>query len=81
MAELGALPSDARLADMYGLNYLRAVVNESLRMYGAAPGSLLRLTPEGNAVLEGYSVPAGTIVSVQAYKVHRDGRIFASPEE
>ncbi|EOD45152.1 putative cytochrome p450 monooxygenase protein [Neofusicoccum parvum UCRNP2] len=59
--EVGALEelSDVQLEELPLLN---AIIDESLRVYGAAPGSLPRVVPEGGATLSGYYVPAGTTV-------------------
>jgi cytochrome P450 len=80
LVELDSLPMDASLADVSNLRYLRMVVDESLRLYGAAPGSLPRVCPPKGAKLGGYFMPGGTIVSTQAYTLHRDGTIFEDPE-
>jgi len=61
------------------LSYLSAVVKESLRLYGAAPGSLPRIVPAGGANLEGYHIPGGMTVTTQAYTLHRDPSIFPEP--
>jgi cytochrome P450 len=79
-AEIESLPLDASLVDISDLKYLRMVVDESLRLYGAAPGSLPRVCPPGGAKLGDYFIPAGTTVSTQAYTLHRDGAIFENPE-
>lgn len=78
--EIHSLPVDASIADISNLRYLRTVVNESLRLYGAAPGSLPRVCPPGGAKLGSYFMPGGTIVSTQAYTLHRDAAIFENPE-
>ena len=62
------------------LPFLNAVIDETLRLYGAAPGSLPRQPPKGGAWLEGYFVPEGTTVSSQSYTLHRDGSIYPDPD-
>jgi len=79
-AEISTLPIDASIADLGELKYLDAVITESLRLYGAAPGSLPRVPPATGAKLGQYYVPGGTTVSAQAYTVHRDPAIFPDPE-
>lgn len=78
--EVGALEelSDVQLEELPLLN---AIIDESLRVYGAAPGSLPRVVPEGGATLSGYYVPAGTTVSTQAYSIHRDEEVFPDAEK
>ncbi|KAL4916727.1 cytochrome P450 [Aspergillus aurantiobrunneus] len=68
---------DARLESLPLLN---AVVKETLRLYGAAPGSLPRAVPEGGATLGGYFIPEDVTVSTQSYTIHRDEQIFPSPD-
>ncbi|KAL1638879.1 hypothetical protein SLS58_008463 [Diplodia intermedia] len=62
------------------LPLLNAVVNETLRLYGAAPGSLPRTVPSGGATLAGHFLPAGTTVSTQAWSLHRDEGLWPDPE-
>jgi len=79
--EIATLPINASVADLSQLKYLDAVITESLRLYGAAPGSLPRVPPANGAKLGQYYVPGGTTVSVQAYSVHRDPTMFPDPEK
>ena len=80
LIEIASLPVDAGMTDIISLKFLRQVIDESLRLYGAAPGSLPRIAPSEGAELGKYFVPGGTTVSVQAYTLHRDGNVFADPE-
>ncbi|KAH7317824.1 putative cytochrome P450 [Rhexocercosporidium sp. MPI-PUGE-AT-0058] len=61
------------------LPYLGAVIKETLRLYGAAPGSLPRTVPTGGRTLGSHFITEGITVSTQAYTLHRDPRIFPSP--
>ncbi|KAL3445280.1 cytochrome P450 [Aspergillus insuetus] len=80
LQEIERLPPNPRANDMMGSEYLKAVVNEALRLYGAAPGSLPRVTPLPGAQLSGYTIPGGTTVSTQAFSIHRDPAYFPDPE-
>jgi cytochrome P450 len=80
LAEIAPLPLDATAADLNSLKYLKAVINETLRLYGAAPGSQPRVVPPQGATLGGYNFSGGTIVSTQAYSLHRDPDIYSDPE-
>ncbi len=61
-----------------------------LRIYGAAPSLLERVVPsrlpsvisksDGDFDMMGYALPPGTIVSTQAWSMHRDAEVFPSPE-
>ncbi|KAK1139423.1 hypothetical protein N8T08_000786 [Aspergillus melleus] len=53
------------------LPYLDAVVKEGLRLFAPIPMSLPRYVPENGRTTGGYSLPAGSIVSCQAYSLHR----------
>ncbi|KZT70257.1 cytochrome P450 [Daedalea quercina L-15889] len=85
-----AMPDRAVIPDAVALTklpYLNAFIKEGLRLYGAAPSLLERVvsstSPSGlddSFDLMGYAVPPGTIVSTQAWSMHRDASVFPSPE-
>ncbi|EEU33959.1 uncharacterized protein NECHADRAFT_97923 [Fusarium vanettenii 77-13-4] len=79
-SELEKLPAGFSDSDLEALPYLAAVIEETLRLYGAAPGALPRVVPEGGAKLAGYFIPQGIIVSTQAYTYHRDPEAYPEPE-
>lgn len=63
------------------LPYLEAVLKEGLRRFAPIPMSLPRHVPQGGAVVDGVWLPGGTIVSCQAYTLHRlDRSVFPDPE-
>ncbi|KAG6824957.1 hypothetical protein H0H92_005314 [Tricholoma furcatifolium] len=71
------------------LPYLNAFIKEGFRLYSAVPSILERVVPASNSNngmsdglfdLMGYGIPAGTIVGTQAWSMHRDVTVFASPE-
>ncbi|KAG6888517.1 hypothetical protein C0995_007760 [Termitomyces sp. Mi166 len=86
-----AMPDAAIIPDisvLQELPYLSAFIKEGLRVYSAAPSALERVVPastsksevaDGLFDLMGYGVPAGTIVATQAWSMHRDASVFASP--
>jgi cytochrome P450 len=51
--------------------YLDAVVKEGLRCFPPIPMSQPRYVPKGGRTIDEYYIPEGTIVSCQAYSVHR----------
>ncbi|KAI8230942.1 putative sterigmatocystin biosynthesis P450 monooxygenase STCB [Colletotrichum sp. SAR 10_86] len=63
------------------LSYLDAVVQEGLRCFPAIPMSLPRVVPHGGKQIDGFFVPEGSIVSSQAYSVHRNNdAVFPNPD-
>lgn len=58
---------------------LNSVIEETLRLYGAAPGALPRTVPSQGMNVNGHHIPPGTIVSTQSYTLHRDPMIFSNP--
>lgn len=80
LEEIARLPEATSAAELGKLTYLRAVVDESLRLFGAAPATLPRVVPKEGAVLGEYELPSGTTVGTQAFTIHRDPAIFEDPE-
>lgn len=81
LREIQSLPSEARTNNYTNSEYLKAVINETLRLYGAAPGSLPRMVPESGLQCGRYYIPKGTTVSTQAFSIHRDPSYFPDPEK
>ncbi|OQE12812.1 hypothetical protein PENFLA_c062G10566 [Penicillium flavigenum] len=79
--ELAGLSADFDQAALESLPLLNAAIMETLRLYGAAPGSLPRTVPEGGATLSNHYIPAGTTVSTQSWSIHRDEALFPQPEK
>ncbi|GLB11388.1 hypothetical protein AtubIFM57258_008256 [Aspergillus tubingensis] len=78
--EVSALDPNYNEAALEELPLLNAVITETLRLYGAAPGSLPRGVPNGGATFCGYQIPQGTTVSTQSYTMHRDEGLYPDPE-
>ena len=63
------------------LSFLDAVVLEGLRCFPAIPMSLPRYVPSGGRSIDGFFIPERTIVSCQAYSLHRvDEDVFPEPD-
>ncbi len=62
------------------LNYIRAIVKETLRLYSVASGST-SLQATRDTVIEGITVPRGTKVFWSMLAAGRDPEIYAQPEE
>lgn len=66
----------AEVADK--LTYLDAVIKEGLRLYAPLPASEPRSLPV-DTTIDGYHIPAGTVVSMSPYTLHRNAAIFPEP--
>jgi cytochrome P450 len=60
------------------LPYLDAVIKESLRLYAPLPASEPRSLPV-DMVIDGYRIPANTIVSMSPFSLHRNEEVFQNP--
>jgi hypothetical protein len=60
------------------LEYLDAVLKETLRLYAPLPASEPRSLPM-ESMIDGFKVPAGTVVSMSPYTLHRNPDLFPDP--
>lgn len=63
------------------LPYLDACINEGLRIHSTSGIGLPRVVPEGGLEVLGHHFPAGTILSVPSYSIHRDPEIWGEDFE
>ncbi|KAK7715681.1 hypothetical protein SLS63_011357 [Diaporthe eres] len=68
-------------AAVRNLPYLRACLDESLRLSPPVAFGLNRKTPEAGMYIDGHWIAGGTTVAVPAYTAHRNPDIFDEPEE
>ena len=84
LKEAGALESSAAGVVTYAqttrLEYLHAVVQETLRLSPAFQGNIQRTSPSphGLEVLPGVCIPPGVSVSMNGYIIQRDRAVFGS---
>lgn len=67
-------------SDIKNLVYLQAVIKETLRLYPPSP-IIYRSTIEDCTLSTGYTVPAGTRLMVNAWKIQRDGHVWPDPDD
>ena len=69
---------DATFADFSRLPYARAVVDEALRLY--PPAWLITRKAHEDDVLAGHTVPAGALIIISPWIVHRHPDLWPDPE-
>ncbi|POS74313.1 isotrichodermin C-15 hydroxylase [Diaporthe helianthi] len=68
-------------AKMASLKYLRACIDEGMRLSPPKAGSIPRETGAGGIVIEGVLIPEGMSVGTSTYALHRDPEIYKQPYE
>jgi cytochrome P450 len=63
------------------LPYLRACLDESMRLFPPTAHGLPRVTPEEGWLITGDFIPGGTTVAISAYVAHGDEKISPEPEK
>ncbi|KAF1963425.1 cytochrome P450 [Byssothecium circinans] len=63
-----------------GCRYLRACVDEALRLAPPAPGELPREVLPGGAIIDGHAYPAGTVVGCAGWAMGRDSSVYDDPD-
>ncbi|KAL1871337.1 hypothetical protein VTK73DRAFT_2091 [Phialemonium thermophilum] len=58
--------------------YLNAVIKETLRLYAPLPSFEPRMSA-ADSIVDEYKVPAGTIVGVSPFALHRNPHVFEDP--
>lgn len=77
--EVAGFSDSVDMSELEAAPLLNSVIEETLRLYGAAPGALPRIVPERGLSVNGWHVPAGVEVSTQAYTNHRDSAVWEDP--
>ncbi|KAF2997019.1 hypothetical protein E8E14_005059 [Neopestalotiopsis sp. 37M] len=68
-------------ATLSSLRYLRACLDETMRLTPPLAGSVPREVDQGGIVVDGIPVPAGMSVGTSSYAMHRNPAIFPRPDE
>ncbi|KAJ6588602.1 cytochrome P450 monooxygenase pc-bph [Mycena capillaripes] len=63
------------------LPYLDACINEALRLHSTSALGLPRIVPEGGLVINDRAFPAGTVLSVPSFTIHRDPAVWGADVE
>jgi cytochrome P450 len=70
---------DIKLAEVSGSPYLRAVIDETLRLAPPVPGSPPREVLSGGIQVDGIFIPEGAEVGVPFYAIHHSPEYFSEP--
>ncbi|KDO37196.1 hypothetical protein CISIN_1g019564mg [Citrus sinensis] len=65
-------------SDIKNLVYLQAILKETMRLYPAVPLLVPHESME-ECIVNGYHVPAGTQIFINAWKLQRDPRVWEEP--
>lgn len=79
--EIDSHPESISFVELSKLTHLNNVMNEALRMWPAAPGSLYRMAPDAGYAFQKFEVPGRTRVNTQAWTFHHDPTVFPYPEK
>jgi cytochrome P450 len=73
--------SDLNLELIYGMKYLRACLDETMRMYPSIVGTLPRVVDGDGAYICDQFVPPNTVVGVNQWATYRSNKNFIYPDE
>lgn len=79
-AEVATLEGEVTDMACERLPILNAVIDESLRLYGAAPGCMPRSPPPGGATVGGFFIPDDAVVVTQNWSLQRNPDIWENAD-
>jgi cytochrome P450 len=74
-----AAGDELTFSDVARLPYLRAVLEEALRIHAPLPAGINRVAPEGGALVDGQFVPEGTVLQVPSWAAFHLAENFTDP--
>ncbi|EME40498.1 hypothetical protein DOTSEDRAFT_82149 [Dothistroma septosporum NZE10] len=77
----GQLSDPVTLAEADSMPYLQAVMYEALRLHPAVGMALPRVVPAGGVTIADKHIPAGTVVGVNPWVVHRSKEVYGEDVE
>jgi cytochrome P450 len=77
--ELQSCTTNPNWEELEGKGYLNSVIEETMRLFPAIPGSMTRVVPLGGESALKYKIPAGTQVGTQPWTFQRDPTVFEDP--
>jgi cytochrome P450 len=66
-------------AKLNSCKYLRACIDEAMRMSPSVGQALMREVPAGGAIVDGDFIPAGCDVGVPIYSIHHKDEVYPDP--
>ncbi|KAK1757195.1 Tryprostatin B 6-hydroxylase [Echria macrotheca] len=75
------VPGEFANADLAKIEFLDAVINETLRLDNPVCNNAARLTPPEGIVVDGLYIPGGVSVRVPGYAMQRSEKGFVRPDE
>ncbi|KAK3356649.1 cytochrome P450 [Lasiosphaeria hispida] len=75
------VPGEFTNNDLSKIQYLEAVINETLRLENPVCNNGARLTPLEGIVVNGVWIPGGSAVRVPGYAMQRSAKAFVQPDE
>ncbi|KXX76972.1 Tryprostatin B 6-hydroxylase [Madurella mycetomatis] len=66
-----SLPGELTNADLSGIEYLDAIINETLRLENPVANNAARMTPSEGIVVDGVYIPGGVCLRVPGYAMQR----------